>query len=404
MRNINVQLSHWADIDSLDVELVERKGVGHPDYIADSASEEASRKLSLYYLKNYGVILHHNLDKTLVVGGQAAPKFKGGEVLHPIYIVVSGRATTEVKTEHGTESIPVGTIIIESVKEWIKDHFRYLDPEKHVVVDYKIGKGSTDLVGIFEASKKVPLSNDTSFGVGFAPYSNLENLVFNTERLLNSKEIKAKIPEIGEDIKVMGLRKGNRIELTVAMAVISQLVEDVNQYINVKEEAKNQILDLATKLVPNYDVKVNINTGDKIDRGIVYLTVTGTSAEHGDDGMTGRGNRSTGLITPMRPMSLEATAGKNPVNHVGKLYNIVANLIAQKVSQEVKGVKSVQVEVLGQIGRPIDDPLIANVQVMTEDGKINDNMKREIEGITDEMLGNIVKISDLILEGKVILF
>jgi len=404
MRNINVQLSHWADIDSLDVELVERKGVGHPDYIADSASEEASRKLSLYYLKNYGVILHHNLDKTLLVGGQAAPKFKGGEVLHPIYIVVSGRATTEVKTEHGTESIPVGTIIIESVKEWIKDHFRYLDPEKHVVVDYKIGKGSTDLVGIFEASKKVPLSNDTSFGVGFAPYSKLENLVFNTERLLNSKEIKAKIPEIGEDIKVMGLRKGNRIELTVAMAVISQLVEDVNQYINVKEEAKNQILDLAAKLVPNYDVKVNINTGDKIDRGIVYLTVTGTSAEHGDDGMTGRGNRSTGLITPMRPMSLEATAGKNPVNHVGKLYNIVANLIAQKVSQEVKGVKSVQVEVLGQIGRPIDDPLIANVQVMTEDGKINDNMKREIEGITDEMLGNIVKISDLILEGKVILF
>jgi len=404
MRNINVQLSHWADIDSLDVELVERKGVGHPDYIADSASEEASRKLSLYYLKNYGVILHHNLDKTLVVGGQAAPKFKGGEVLHPIYIVVSGRATTEVKTEHGTESIPVGTIIIESVKEWIKDHFRYLDPEKHVVVDYKIGKGSTDLVGIFEASKKVPLSNDTSFGVGFAPYSKLENLVFNTERLLNSKEIKAKIPEIGEDIKVMGLRKGNRIELTVAMAVISQLVEDVNQYINVKEEAKNQILDLVAKLVPNYDVKVNINTGDKIDRGIVYLTVTGTSAEHGDDGMTGRGNRATGLITPMRPMSLEATAGKNPVNHVGKLYNIVANLIAQKVSQEVKGVKSVQVEVLGQIGRPIDDPLIANVQVMTEDGKINDNMKREIEGITDEMLGNIVKISDLILEGKVILF
>ncbi|MFP3347340.1 MAG: methionine adenosyltransferase [Sulfolobaceae archaeon] len=404
MRNINVQLSHWADIDSLDVELVERKGVGHPDYIADSASEEASRKLSLYYLKNYGVILHHNLDKTLLVGGQAAPKFKGGEVLHPIYIVVSGRATTEVKTEHGTESIPVGTIIIESVKEWIKDHFRYLDPEKHVVVDYKIGKGSTDLVGIFEASKKVPLSNDTSFGVGFAPYSKLENLVFNTERLLNSKEIKAKIPEIGEDIKVMGLRKGNRIELTVAMAVISQLVEDVNQYINVKEEAKNQILDLAAKLVPNYDVKVNINTGDKIDRGIVYLTVTGTSAEHGDDGMTGRGNRATGLITPMRPMSLEATAGKNPVNHVGKLYNIVANLIAQKVSQEVKGVKSVQVEVLGQIGRPIDDPLIANVQVMTEDGKINDNMKREIEGITDEMLGNIVKISDMILEGKVILF
>ncbi|BAK54204.1 MULTISPECIES: methionine adenosyltransferase [Sulfurisphaera] len=405
MRNINVQLSHWVDIDSLEVELVERKGTGHPDYIADSASEEASRKLSLYYLKRYGTILHHNLDKTLVVGGQASPRFKGGEVLQPIYIIVAGRATTEVKTESGIESIPVGTIIIESVKEWIKEHFRYLDPEKHVIVDYKIGKGSADLVGIFEVAKKsVPLSNDTSFGVGFAPYSKLENLVYQTERYLNSKEMKAKIPEIGEDIKVMGLRKGKTIELTIAMAVISQLVSDLNHYIAVKEEAKQAILDLASKLVPDYDVKVNINTGDKIDKGIVYLTVTGTSAEHGDDGMTGRGNRATGLITPMRPMSLEATAGKNPVNHVGKIYNIVANLIAQKVSTEVKGVKNVQVEVLGQIGRPIDDPLIANVQVTTENGSLTSEMKREIEGISDEILGSITKISDLILENKVMLF
>ncbi|BFH73258.1 methionine adenosyltransferase [Sulfurisphaera javensis] len=405
MRNINVQLSHWVDIDSLEVELVERKGTGHPDYIADAASEEASRKLSLYYLKRYGTILHHNLDKTLVVGGQAAPRFKGGEVLQPIYIIVAGRATTEVKTESGIESIPVGTVIIESVKEWIKEHFRYLDAEKHVIVDYKIGKGSADLVGIFEVAKKsVPLSNDTSFGVGFAPYSKLENLVYQTERLLNSKEIKAKIPEIGEDIKVMGLRKGKTIELTIAMAVISQLVSDLNHYIAVKEEAKQVVLDLASKLVPEYNVRVNINTGDKIDKGIVYLTVTGTSAEHGDDGMTGRGNRATGLITPMRPMSLEATAGKNPVNHVGKIYNIVANLIAQKVSSEVKGIKNVQVEVLGQIGRPIDDPLIANVQVTTENGTLTNEMKREIEGISDEILGSITKISELILENKVMLF
>jgi len=405
MRNINVQLSHWADIDSLEVELVERKGTGHPDYIADSASEEASRKLSLYYLKRYGTILHHNLDKTLLVGGQASPKFKGGEVLQPIYIIVSGRATTEVKTDSGIESIPIGTIIIESVKDWIKQNFRYLDPERHVVVDYKIGKGSTDLVGIFETAKKTaPLSNDTSFGVGFAPYSKLENLVFQTERLLNSKEVKAKIPEIGEDVKVMGLRKGKSIELTIAMAIISQLVSDVNQYVAIKEEAKQLVLDLASKIAPEYDVKVNINTGDKIDRGIVYLTVTGTSAEHGDDGMTGRGNRATGLITPMRPMSLEATAGKNPVNHVGKIYNIVANLIAQKVSSEVKGIKNVQVEILGQIGRPIDDPLIANVQVNSENGNVTSEMKREIEGITDEILGSIIKISDLILEGKVTLF
>ncbi|AAY80168.1 methionine adenosyltransferase [Sulfolobus acidocaldarius] len=401
-KNINVQQSHWANPDKLEVELAERKGVGHPDYIADSASEEASRKLSLYYLKAFGTILHHNLDKTLVVGGQATPKYKGGDVVQPIYVIVSGRATTEVKTPSGVENIPIGTIIIESVKDWIKENFRYLDVEKHVVVDYKIGKGSTDLVGLFEANKQVPLSNDTSFGVGFAPYSTLENLVLSTERLLNSKEIRSKIPEIGEDIKVMGLRKGKEIELTVAMATISQLIDDLNHYLQVKEEAKQKILDLASKLAPEYSVKVNINTGDKIDKGIVYLTVTGTSAEHGDDGMTGRGNRATGLITPMRPMSLEATAGKNPVNHVGKLYNVLANLIAQKVHKDVKGINGVQVEILGQIGRPINDPLIANVQLAAEN--ITTEIKREVEGITDELLSSVTKLSELILESKTMLF
>ena len=404
MRNIHVQLSHWADVDNLEVELVERKGTGHPDYIADSASEEASRKLSLYYLKTFGTILHHNLDKTLLVGGQASPRFKGGEVIQPIYIIVSGRATTEVKTNSGTESVPVGPIIIDAVKEWIKKNFRYLDPEKHVVVDYKIGKGSADLVGIFSASKEKPYSNDTSFGVGFYPYSTLENLVYSTERLLNSKEFKAKVPEVGEDVKVMGLRKGKDIELTIAMAEISQLVSDLNAYLAVKEEAKQAVLDLAAKIAPGYNVRVNINTGDKIDKGIIYLTVTGTSAEHGDDGMTGRGNRASGLITPMRPMSLEATAGKNPVNHVGKMYNVLANMIAKKVVEQVKDVKSAQVEVLGQIGRPIDDPLIANVQVLTYSGTITAETRREIEGITDEEIARITKLTEDILDGRVTLF
>lgn len=404
MRNINVQLNPRADIENLQVELVERKGLGHPDYIADSIAEEASRKLSLYYLKKYGVILHHNLDKTLVVGGQAAPRFKGGEVLHPIYIIVAGRATTEVKTESGSEQIPVGTVIVESAKEWIRNNFRYLDPEKHVIVDYKIGKGSADLVGLFEAGKKVPLSNDTSFGVGFAPFTKLEKLVYETERYLNSKQLKAKLPEVGEDVKVMGLRRGKEVDLTIAMATISELIEDVNHYINIKEQVKNEILDLASKIAPDYNVRVYVNVGDKIEKGILYLTVTGTSAEHGDDGMTGRGNRGVGLITPMRPMSLEATAGKNPVSHVGKLYNVLANLIAQKISEQVKDVKMSQVEILGQIGRPIDDPLIANVDVLTYSGKLSNETKSEIEGIVDEMLSSFNKLTELILEGKVTLF
>jgi methionine adenosyltransferase (EC 2.5.1.6) len=274
----------------------------------------------------------------------------------------------------------------------------------HVVVDYKVGKGSADLVGIFQASKGDPLSNDTSFGVGFYPYSTLENLVYSTERLLNSKEFKAKVPEVGEDVKVMGLRKGKDIELTIAMAVISKLVSDVNNYLAVKEEVKQAVLDLASKIAPSYNVRVNVNTADRVDKGILYLTVTGTSAEHGDDGMTGRGNRASGLITPMRPMSLEATAGKNPVNHVGKMYNVLANVIAKKVVEQVKDVKSAQVEILGQIGRPISDPLITNVQVHTYSGQLTADIRREIEGIADEQLARVTKLTEDILEGRAQLF
>ncbi len=403
-RNIVVEEYLLPSVEEIEVELVERKGLGHPDYISDAASEAASRALSLLYMERYGRILHHNLDKVLLVGGQAHPVFGGGEVLHPIYIIVSGRATTEVKTEDGIEHIPAGTIIIKAVKDWIRENFRFLDPDKDVVVDYKIGKGSADLVGIFEEKEKTPRANDTSFGSGYAPLSTLERLVLEAERTLNSPEVKSRVPAIGEDIKVMGLRKGKNIELTIAMATISRLVRDVDEYVSVKEEAREIVLDLASRIAPDYNVKVYVNTGDIVEKGIVYLTVTGTSAEHGDDGMTGRGNRANGLITPLRPMSLEATAGKNPVNHVGKIYNVVANDLANRIYREVPGLSEVYVKLLSQIGRPIDDPLVADIKVKTENGRLSPDKINEIRGIVDEVLDNITGYTMKILKGEAMLF
>ena len=406
-KNIVVEKMPWQPVETFEVELVERKGLGHPDYIADAAAEEASRILSKYYLDHYGVVLHHNLDKVLVVGGQAAPRFGGGEVLQPIYIIVSGRATTEVKRANGSiEQIPVGTLILRAVKEWIKRNFRFLDPEEHVIVDYKIGKGSADLVGIFELGKEVPLANDTSVGVGFAPFSTLEKLVYETERLLNSRDFKQRHPEVGEDIKVMGLRRGKEIDLTIAAAIVSGLVNDLDHYLSVKEAIREAVLDLASRIAPDYTVRVHVNTGDKPEKGIVYLTVTGTSAEHGDDGATGRGNRAYGLITPMRPMSLEAAAGKNPVSHVGKIYNVMAIDAAKKIYEQVKGIREVYVELLSQIGKPINEPLIANIKILPEkpDIEITGEIKREVEGIVSETLDSYAKYTREIVSGRITVF
>ncbi len=408
MRNITINVLNRKPVSELNVELVERKGLGHPDYIADASAEAVSRALSNYYLEKYGVILHHNVDKVLVVGGQANPRFGGGEVLQPIYILVAGRVTTEVRTAAGIEKIPVGPIIISAIKEWIKENFRFLDPERHVVIDYRVGMGSADLVGIYELGarvSKVPLANDTSIGVGFAPLTDTERLVLETERLLNSREFKAKLPEVGEDVKVMGLRVGKNVKLTIAAAMISSLVKDKDHYLSVKEEVRNKVLDLAAKITPNLNVDVAVNVADKPEHGIYYLTVTGTSAEHGDDGATGRGNRANGLITPMRPMTMEATAGKNPVSHIGKLYNVLANKIADRIYGEVKGLREVYVYLLSQIGKPIDEPLIANVELLLEPNiELTGEIKNEVEGIVNEELDRITTLTELVIRNKVTLF
>jgi S-adenosylmethionine synthetase len=407
-RTITINTINRKPVSELNVELVERKGLGHPDYIADASAEAVSRALSNYYLEKYGVILHHNVDKVLVVGGQANPRFGGGDVLQPIYILVAGRVTTEVKTATSVEKVPVGPIIISSIKEWIKENFRFLDPDKHVVIDYRVGMGSTDLVGVYELgvkAVKVPLANDTSIGVGFAPLTDTERLVLETERLLNSREFKAKLPEVGEDVKVMGLRVGKDVKLTIASALISSLVKDKDHYLNVKEEVKNKVLDLAAKITPNLTVDVTVNAADKPEHGIYYITVTGTSAEHGDDGAVGRGNRANGLITPMRPMTMEATAGKNPVSHIGKLYNVLANKIAERIYGEVKGLREVYVYLLSQIGKPINEPLVANVELLTESGaELTGEVKSEVEGIVNEELENITALTDLVVKSKVTLF
>jgi len=391
--------------EELPVELVERKGLGHPDYIADSVSEYVSRELSRYYLENFGVILHHNVDKVLVIGGNAQVRFGGGDIIEPIRIIVSGRVTTEVKSSTGAVKVPVGSIILSAARRFITENFRFLDPDHHVVVDYRVGQGSADLVGVYELGVTgggVPLANDTSIGVGFAPLTVTERLVYETERLLNSREFKSKYSEVGEDVKVMGLRQGKTITLTVASALVSRLIKDKDHYISVKEDVVNAIYDNAVKIASGYEIKVHLNTADNPEHGIYYLTYTGTSAEHGDDGMTGRGNRANGLITPMRPMSMEATAGKNPVSHIGKIYYVLANMIARRIYEEVKGIREVYVYLLSQIGKPIDNPLIANVEmVMDEGGELTGEVKREAEAIADEEISKVTRLTSMFIKGEI---
>jgi len=276
-------------------EIVERKGTGHPDTICDSLAEELSVELSNLYLDEFSAIMHHNVDKALLVGGVANPGFGGGEVISPIEIYLVGRALSE----KDGKPLPVEELAIEVTRKWIKQNIRNLDPDRHVIVHPRIKPGSRDLVDLFlrfQRNNEVPLANDTSFGVGFAPLDPLERVVYETERLLNSREFKGEHPEVGEDIKVMGVRIGERIRITVACAFVDRYLKDLKDYLQKKEEIKARVESLVGNLYSG-PFEVFINTADNPSEGVVYITVTGTSAEQGDDGQVGRGNRVNGLIT-----------------------------------------------------------------------------------------------------------
>ncbi|MCL4324335.1 MAG: methionine adenosyltransferase, partial [Candidatus Thermoplasmatota archaeon] len=322
-RNIEAEPLKIGYIEDRPVELVERKGIGHPDSICDGISESVSRALSRMYKDRFGRILHHNTDETHVIGGEAEPAFGGGKIISPATVVLVGRATTKVDGE----SLPYKEVAMKAATDYLKSVVSHVDVEKDLKLECRLGQGSVDLRGVF-AGEGI-LANDTSFGCGFAPFSETETLVLQTEKFLTT-EYKKKLPALGEDVKVMGCRRGNKITLTIAAALVGGELKDPKEYHSVKEEIAQKVLDNAAKIAKR-QVAVNVNTGDDEKRGVYYLTVTGLSMENGDDGSTGRGNRANGLITPYRPMSLEAASGKNPVNHVGKIYNVLANQISADI-------------------------------------------------------------------------
>ncbi|MBS7287596.1 MAG: methionine adenosyltransferase [Candidatus Freyarchaeota archaeon] len=404
MLKIRVSRLYSQPVESLEVEVVERKGLGHPDSLCDHAAEAASVSLSKYYQEMFGGILHHNVDKALLVGGRAKVEFGGGEILEPITFILAGRATTEVATEEGLETIPAEEIAVKSVKEEFGRSLRFLDVEKHLVVKAILRPGSTDLRRIFEEGRRqAPLSNDTSLGVGFAPLTEMERIVLEGERYLNSKKFKEKLPEVGEDIKVMGLREKEKITLTVAAAIIAPLTPDKDHYVSVKEQIEAELSDLASTYTSK-EIEVKVNVGDNYEKGIYYLTLTGTSAESGDDGQVGRGNRCNGLITPNRPMSMEATAGKNPYSHIGKIYNVLAGSLANRIVVEIDAVKEAYTYVLGQIGKRIDDPLVVSLQLVVDPAAPWNNIQNEAQEIAKEEVSKVTNITKQILERQALLF
>ena len=386
-QNIFVEEARATPTFRKQFEIVERKGIGHPDTICDLMMNKVSIELSKLYLKETGAIQHHNMDKTMLVAGKTENKFGGGKVLKPMKLILGDRATFDVNGR----TLPIGDFVKETAKCWLEQNLRYVK-EEHVEFQLEIGPTSRELQSIFKKPKNIA-ANDTSALVGYAPFTNTESIVLQTEQFINSKKFKSEFPAAGEDVKVMGFRNGDWLDLTVAIAFVDSHIASEKAYFAKKHEMVHTITEFATK---NSDFKVHtaINCLDDQGKGLdgVYLTVLGTSADSADSGEVGRGNKANRVISPSRPAGAEAIAGKNPVSHIGKIYNALSFKMADQIHSNISSIDEVTVWMYNIIGRPVSDPKAIVVEPIAKENKtISDSDKKQIQNIISENLANIDK-------------
>jgi S-adenosylmethionine synthetase len=380
------------DPGSQEVEVVERKGLGHPDSICDALSEQVSRSLCVHYLERFGRILHHNVDKVLLVGGSSEPHFGGGAITHPIDIYVAGRAVAE----WDGRTIPVADLTRDACLSWIRTHLRE-EVAHNVRITSLVRPGSSDLRALFARGTHLLLANDTSCGAGFAPLTALERLVLEVENVLNDSRTKTRYPAVGEDIKVMAVRHNERVTLTIACAMVDRFIHNAHDYAEHIQGVHHIALE-AARSSGAFDVTVHVNAADDESSDVRYLTVSGTSAEAGDDGETGRGNRSSGLITPYRMMTMEAAAGKNPVTHVGKLYQLMSADLSCRIVSELTDVTAAECLLVSEIGRPVSDPCLVDIAVDTP--AVHETARRRIEQLAADVLAHSDQLTDDLIHGR----
>lgn len=415
--NLIIYLSGTPVIDKTHFEVVERKGIGHPDTLCDTLAEKISQTYSQYCLNKYGKILRHMVDKIALSGGSSKVMFGGGEMLKPIRLYLNCRFT---RTFQG-ESVPYLDIVTRTVRGHFARVLPLLDLDKGLlIVDnthsapgpgvvYELdGTSKNERQFFFEVPNKELIvhhdndlrSNDTSTAVGYSPLSMTESIVMLVENTLNDEEFKIKHPYVGTDIKVMARRIMNKIDITVCIPFISKYTPDYIFYSEKLRMLQKMILDIVMVQYPVFQVTVALNTRDNPEKSDYYLTLTGSSIESGDEGVVGRGNRYNGVIPFNRKMSMEACCGKNPVYHVGKVYTAICSIISKEIFDEL-GLES-YVFLTSQMGRMLSDPWSACIEIPGLN--LADEMRSKITVIVERNLARTSEITQLIISGKLNLF
>ncbi len=315
------------------IEVVERKGVGHPDSLADALANEVSVKFSRYCLDRFGFVLHHNVDKLFIGAGHFQNDYGSCERISPIQVRVNGRMSNVLGNEH---------IDIESIQREAVSQYLFQVLPRLTVDDVVITPNATQCTKVphwFTPRNRddvpdatAPKANDTSFCVSHWPPTPAESIAYRLERYFwEEKDGFAipRFPEIGQDIKVLVLRQENRLEVTLCVPTISVHTASYEQYRDMIMEHEKKLQELAESIISCHrlDVSVRINPYQRL-----YMLGVGSCIECGEEGMVGRGNTISGIISSHRVHTQESWAGKNPVYHTGRVLGYLTSKLAHAVS------------------------------------------------------------------------
>lgn len=388
-----------------DLSIVERKGLGHPDTMADHLAERLSRAYSRYTLSKFGAVLHHNFDKLALLGGSSVVRYGSGKMIDPVRVLVNGRATPAC----GDVDIPVEEIIRTEVRAFFRDRLpelhEHLSIEVNVTSNSSPGAILTDGVPNDRERWFAPRSsedlreqqqlvaNDTSLGTGWAPESGTERFVRTlADHFSHPEHFPSAHPWCGSDVKIMAHSADDELDVVLAVPQKSEHVTSRAAYLANTEAVLDECRRLAQRDLPTVKPQFHVNTRDRPEQDELYLTYTGSSIESGDEGVVGRGNRVNGLITPLRPMNLEGANGKNPVYHVGKLYNVAANRIAQRLHDATGG--PAEVHLISATGQRLHRPWRIVIRLAEGGDDVADDKLRDLlletldafPSLTDEIL------------------
>jgi S-adenosylmethionine synthetase len=321
------------------VEVVERKGLGHPDTLADALAERMSVAYSRHCLERFGAVLHHNLDKLYLRGGHCRIGLGEFEMAAPVTLVIGGR----VSASFGGDPVGHRELFEETARDYFStvlpqfDHARWLRVEHATTSRSRFPAWFHPQILEDLPELTCPTASDTAVVTAWWPETPAERVTLALERHVNQEGAGPRYREIGQDVKILTVRRDQLLHITVNAAVHPLAATDIGTYEAITGKLRAELDQVAGSLLGGafkHQLSLNTSAANPYHGKRCYLLGTGSCLECGEEGFVGRGNTHAGYIPLHRPKSAEAAFGKNPVYHSGKVYTIHAAQIARRVFEE----------------------------------------------------------------------